>query len=269
MPTYEALPHPEHLPALPKQADSIPRAIGEQDQTHTSHDRVTAMESSQRKRIAETTTDPQLLRLLSNDNSKAVRRAVAKRGRTELDVLKRLAKDPDTEASNSAITIIAKVSPEEAIAEELLTTEALDAAYKAIERHVAHNSQREYYEDRLNTQERLNFTRAMLVAELTSNPMIQLLAVGDLQAIPPTRSARWNLLSAVAHNRRLDEAACRWILVNLRFGGLGPIERCNSPALLRELLKPGTVPPHYHPTIHNRLSALTAQPITGRARTLN
>lgn len=249
MPTYEALPHPEHLPALPKQADSIPREIGEQDQTHTSHDRVAAMESSQRKRIAETTTDPQLLRLLSNDNSKAVRRAVAKRGRTELDVLKILAKDPDTEASNSALTIIAKVSPEEAIAEELLTTEALDAAYKAIARHVAHNSQREYYEDRLNTQERLNFTRAMLVAELTSNPMIQLLAV--------------------AHNRRLDDAACRWILVNLRFGGLGPIERCNSPALLQELLEPEAVPPHYHPTIHNRLSSLTAQPITGQARPLN
>jgi len=223
---------------------------------------ILAMDSGQRKRVADATSDPELLRLLAMDSSKAVRRTVAKKGSAELEVLTALVKDPDTETSNSALRTISRMFPD-AIAEELLSAEALDAAYREIALHVAQNSRNPRYEEHFSSQEKLNFIQALLVAEHTNNPMIQLMLVKDLETIPPTSTVRWDLLSAVSANRHLSETVCRKIVVVLEFGGWEPIERCNSPALLREFLEPGSVEPHYHSTVEARLTVLKAKDSIG------
>nr|WP_298138314.1 hypothetical protein [uncultured Pseudomonas sp.] len=227
-----------------------------------SNESILAMESGQRKRVADATSDPELLRLLAMDSSKAVRRAVAKKALAGLDVLTVLAKDPDTETSNSALRAISRISPG-VIAEDILSVEAINAAYREIALHVAQNSRKPYYDEHFSAQEKLRFSQALLVAEHTNNPMIQLMLVKDLETIPPTSTVRWDLLSAVSANRHLSEAVCRKIVVVLEFGAWGPIERCNSSALLREFLEPGSVKPHYHSTIEARLAVLMAKDSIG------
>lgn len=222
-----------------------------------SHGEILAMDSGQRKRVADATTDAALLRLLATDSSKAVRRAVAKRGYCDLDVLKVLAKDADTETSNNALRGIFKEAPH-AVAEDLLSTETMDAAYQQITAHVAQHSHRFYSDDKYSPQEKQNFAQALLVAEHTNNPMIQRMLIKDLQAIPETHSARWDLLACAAANWHLGETVSRKIIVDLGFGGFEPIQRCNSVALLKELLKPGIIQPHYHATVQARLAELAA-----------
>lgn len=222
-----------------------------------SHDKILAMDGGQRKRVADATTDAALLRLLATDSSKAVRRAVAKRGWCDLEVLQVLAKDPDTETSNNALRVIFKNTPN-AIAEDLLSAEAVDAAHREIARHVAQNNHKPYGDEKCSPQEQQNFARAMLVAEHTNNPMIQRMLVKDLQAIPDTHSARWELLASASANRHLGEAVSRKIIVDLGFGGFEPIQRCNSAALLKELLQPGVIQPHNHSTVQARLTELMA-----------
>lgn len=222
-----------------------------------SHGEILAMDSGQRKRVADATTDAALLRLLATDSSKAVRRAVAKRGYCDLDVLKVLAKDADTETSNNALRGIFKEAPH-AVAEDLLSTETMDAAYQQITAHVAQHSHRFYSDDKYSPQEKQNFAQALLVAEHTNNPMIQRMLIKDLQAIPETHSARWDLLACASANWHLGETVSRKIIVDLGFGGFEPIQRCNSVALLKELLKPGIIQPHYHATVQARLAELAA-----------
>lgn len=221
------------------------------------HDEILAMDSGQRKRVADATTDAALLSLLSTDSSKAVRRAMAKRGYCDLDVLKVLAKDPDTETSNNALRGIFKEAPH-AVAEDLLSTEAVDAAYRQIAAHVAQHSHRFYSDEKYSVQDKQNFAQAMLVAEHTNNPMIQRMLVKDLQAIPETHTARWELLACASANRHLSETVSRKIIVDLGFGGFKPIQRCNSVALLKELLQPGVIQPHNHSTVQARLAELVA-----------
>lgn len=218
---------------------------------------VLALDSGQRKRVADASCDPELLALLALDSSKAVRRAVAKKQDTGQEVLTALAQDLDTETSNNALRTISKLCPT-VIAEELLSEQALDAAYREIASRVAKSSPMSDDDEQFSSQAKLDFDRAMLVAAHTNNPMIQLMVVKDLEEIPADSNVRWNLLSAVAGNRHLSETVCRKIVIVLQFGGFEPIKRCNSPALLREFLQPGMLKPHYHSTVEARLTALTA-----------
>lgn len=219
---------------------------------------ILALDSGQRKRVAAATTDAQLLGLLATDASKAVRRAVASNGCIGLDLCKTLARDPDTETSNNALRALFRACPD-AVVEDLLDAPALDAAYREIARHVAQDSRSPHDEDSLGSEEKQGFLRALLVTGHTGNPMIQLMLVKDLQQIPPNDTVRWDLLSALSDNRHLSEAACRKIVADLGFGGFRPLQHCNSPALLRELLARGTVEPHYRPTIEARLAELAAR----------
>lgn len=98
----------------------------------------------------------------------------------------------------------------------------------------------------------------MLVAEHTNNSMIQRMLVKDLQAIPETHTARWELLACASGNRHLSETVSREIIVELGFGGLEPIQRCNSVALLKELLQAGVIQPHKHSTVQARLAGWVA-----------
>jgi len=107
-----------------------------------------------------------------------------------------------------------------------------------------------------------DFARALFVAEHTRNPLIQLMLVKDLEAIPPVHTVRWDLLKALSGNRHLSEAVCRKIVVGLGFGGFDPIQRCNSAALLREWLAPGTVPAHYRSTVETRLAELEVKSLS-------
>ena len=100
------------------------------------------------------------------------------------------------------------------------------------------------------------------MAEHTRNPLIQLMLVKDLEAIPPVHTVRWDLLKALSGNRHLSEAVCRKIVVGLGFGGFDPIQRCNSAALLREWLAPGTVPAHYRSTVETRLAELEVESLS-------
>jgi len=238
-----ALPPPAFKPYQAKLADA---------------EQVLAMDSAQRKRVADATFDAPLLRLLASDTSKAVRRAVARRSAVGMDALTALARDEDTETSNNALQAIASLSPD-ATAEDLLSPEALEAAHRHIAEHVAQNSLAPYYEEKFNAQQRQDFARALLVAQYTRNPLIQLMLVKDLQAIPPTSTARWDLLAAAAANRHLCEPACRKIVVDLQFGGFGPLQRCRSATLLKDLLQNGLVEPHYRSTIEDRLLELSKQ----------
>lgn len=248
--THIAKPYAK--PAVPKPA------FNPREAANAGHERILAMDSGQRKRVADATTDPELLRLLAADSSKAVRRAVAKRGMTGLDVLKTLAQDADTETSNSALRRFSKEVPGVA-AEELLGAEILDAAYRDIALHVAQNSHASYDEEKFSPQQKLEVARALLVAEHTHNPLIQRMLVKDLDAIPPAGTVRWDLLAAASANRHLCEAVSRRIVVDLGFGGFEPIERCNSAALLREWLVPGALEPHYRSTAQARLAELVAK----------
>lgn len=243
---------PYAKPVVPKAAFD-PRAA-----TKAGPESVLALDSAQRKRVADTSTDSELLRLLAADSSKAVRRAVAKRTSTALDVLQTLARDLDTETSNNALRTIVWSSPD-ATAEDLLDPEALDAAHRELARHVAQNSRQSDYEETFSTQQKQDFARALFVSEHTRNPLIQLMLVKDLEAIPPAHTVRWDLLKAVAGNRHLSEAVCRKIVVGLGFGGFDPIQRCNSTALLREWLVPGAVEAHYRSAVEARLAELEAR----------
>lgn len=243
---------PHAKPAAPKAAFD-PRAA-----TKAGPESVLALDSAQRKRVADASTDPELLRLLAADSSKAVRRAVARKTSTAPDVLQALARDPDTETSNNAVRTIVWSSPD-ATAEDLLSPEALDAAHRDLAQHVAQNSRQSDYEEAFSTQQKQDFARALFVAEHTRNPLIQLMLVKDLDAIPPVHTMRWDLLKAVAGNRHLSEAVCRKIVAGLGFGGFDPIQRCNSAALLREWLVPGAVQAHYRSTVEARLAELEAK----------
>ncbi len=246
---------PYTKPVAPKAAFD-PRAA-----TQAGPESVLALDSAQRKRVAETSTDPELLRLLAADSSKAVRRAVAKRNSPAPDVLQALARDPDTETSNNALRAIVGSSPD-ATAEDLLDPEALDAAHRELARHVAQNSRQSGYEEAFSPLQKQDFARALFVAEHTRNPLIQLMLVKDLEAIPPVHTVRWDLLKALSGNRHLSEAVCRKIVVGLGFGGFDPIQRCNSAALLREWLAPGTVPAHYRSTVETRLAELEVKSLS-------
>lgn len=222
------------------------------------HDSVLALDSTQRKRVVSATDDPELSRLLAADRSTAVRREVAKRGRVELEVLKTLAQDSDTETADLALDRIVRNFTHIPV-EDVLGAEALDTAYREIAQHVAHNSQSEEYEDSLSPQQQRDFARLQLVAEHTNNPLIQLMVLKDLDVLPPVSSARWCLFKALSDNRHLGEPASRKILVGLKFDGFMPIQQCNSPALLRELLAPGAVAPYNLSVVQSRLAALTAR----------
>lgn len=245
--------------AKPHAAPTAPGkpAFNARDAERAGHDSVLALEPAQRKRVADATMDAELLARLARDSSKPVRRAVARRGTASLEVLKALARDSDTETSNNAMRGVVHFSPQ-VTAEELLTPEAIDAAYRDIARHVASNSQADADEG-FTAQEKLDYARALLVAEHTSNPLIQRMLVKDLKAIPPAHTPRWDLLAATAANRHLCDAVSRTIIAELGFGGFEPLRRCRSAPLLRELLATGAVEPHYHSTIRDRLDELAAQ----------
>lgn len=237
-------------PSTPKPAFNPQQAI------KAGHESVLGLNSSQRKRVADSTTDAALLRLLAADSSKAVRRAVARRLLTGPEALQTLARDEDLETSNNALIALFHTSPKATI-EEFLTTEALDTAHRDIARLVAHDgAQSDNYEEKLTAQAKQAFTRMQLVAAHTRNPLIQLMLVKDLDAIPPAHTARWDLLAALKTNRHLSEAVCRKMVVDLGFGGFEPLWYCNSAPLLRELLQPGLVEPHYHSAIQARLAEL-------------
>lgn len=238
-------------PAIPKAAFD-PWAAAE-----AGPESVLALDSTQRKRVVSATDDPELSRLLAADRSTAVRREVAKRGRVDLEVLKTLVQDPDAETSVLALGRIVRDNPGIPV-EDVLGAEALDTAYREIAQHVAHNSQSEEYEDSLSPQQQRDFARLRLVAEHTNNPLIQLMVLKDLDVLPPISSARWCLLKALSDNRHLSETASRKILVGLKFDGFTPIQRCNSPALLRELLAPGAVAPYNLSVVQSRLAELAA-----------
>ncbi len=171
-------------------------------------------------------------------------------------MLATLARDSDHETSNNALKTLSKLSPA-VIAEELLDADVLDTAYRTIASLVAKNDPTSDHEERFRAQEQLVIDRAMLVAAHTTNPMIQLMIVKDVEEIPPYSTVRWDLLSALTGNRHLSETVCRKIVVVLKFGGFDPIQHCNSPALLREFLEPGVLTPHYHSTVKTRLIELT------------
>lgn len=247
----------QHL-AVQRTKPSTPKpAFNPQQAIKAGHESVLGLDSAQRKRVADSTTDAALLRLLAADSSKAVRRAVARKLLAEPEVLQALAQDEDLETSNNALSSLFHTSPN-ATVEELLTTEALDTAHRDIAQLVAQGgAQSEDSEEQFTGQEKQAFTRMQLVAAHTRNPLIQLMLVKDLDAIPPAHTARWDLLAALKANRHLSEAVCRKMVVDLRFGGFEPLWYCNSAPLLREFLQPGLLEPHYHSAIHARLAELT------------
>ncbi len=219
---------------------------------------ILAMSSEQRKRIADSSSDPQILALLAQDSSKAVRRAVAKKGFAGQEVLRALAKDSDTETSNNALKVISRINPD-IRAEELLSTQTLDAAYRQIALHVSRNSSKPYYKEMSTTQDTLNFEQTLLVAAHTDNPLIQLMIVKDLERRPASDTARWKLLSALTDNWNLSDAVARKIVVQLQFGPRSVIERCKSIALLKELLEPGNIEPHDRSSVEARLRVLAIE----------
>jgi hypothetical protein len=219
---------------------------------------ILAMSSEQRKRIADSSSDPQILALLAQDSSKAVRRAVAKKGFAGQEVLRALAKDSDTETSNNALKVISRINPD-IRAEELLSTQTLDAAYRQIALHVSRNSSKPYYKEISTTQDTLNFEQTLLVAAHTDNPLIQLMIVKDLERRPASDTARWKLLSALTDNWNLSDAVARKIVVQLQFGPRSVIERCKSIALLKELLEPGNIEPHDRSSVEARLRVLAIE----------
>ncbi len=74
--------------------------------------------------------------------------------RTTGQLVKVLAKDADTETSNNALRGIFEKAPH-AVAEDLLSTEAVDAAYRQIAAHVAQHSHRFYSDGKYSAQARL------------------------------------------------------------------------------------------------------------------
>ena len=141
-------------------------------------------------------------------------------------------------------------------------TENEETPHRELARHVAQNSRQSGYEEAFSPLQKQDFARALFVAEHTRNPLIQLMLVKDLEAIPPVHTVRWDLLKALSGNRHLSEAVCRKIVVGLGFGGFDPIQRCNSAALLREWLAPGTVPAHYRSTVETRLAELEVKSLS-------
>ena len=107
-------------------------------------------------------------------------------------------------------------------------TENEETPHRELARHVAQNSRQSGYEEAFSPLQKQDFARALFVAEHTRNPLIQLMLVKDLKAIPPVHTVRWDLLKALSGNRHLSEAVCRKIVVGLGFGGFDPIQRCNS-----------------------------------------
>lgn len=209
-------------------------------------------DSGQRTRIAASTNEPHVLRALAEDNSKAVRRAVAKNLYTEHEVLCTLARDADTETSNNALTTLTRTNPDLCV-EDLLTPEAINTAYREIAHHINANSGNDSYADRFTTQQALNFNQARLVAQLTHNPLIQLMIIKDLDAIPEMSTARWDLLSALSNNCNLVDSVARKFVMQLDFAPRTVIRQCKNVELLNEFLQPGNIPIHDRSTVEDRL----------------
>ncbi len=212
--------------------------------------------AAERKKVAEISNDLDILSALSHDKSVAVRRTVANFYRCPENVLKELAGDADAQVSNKAFLNLAR-QQEDITIEDVFCEDVLVEMYESLNRNIKDNSDTSMYSEEWNSsQGETELVRLQMIARYTSNHMLQLRIVKDLDEIPDSDTIRWQLLSSVSCNRYLSDTVNRRIVLELGFGNETVMANCKTLAIFEEFLSQEGIPNGVRGRIERRYKIL-------------
>ncbi len=129
--------------------------------------------------------------------------------------------------------------------------------YESLNRNIKDNSDTSMYSEEWNSsQGETELVRLQMIARYTSNHMLQLRIVKDLDEIPDSDTIRWQLLSLVSCNRYLSDTVIRRIVLELGFGDETVMANCKTLAIFEEFLSQEGIPNGVRGRIERRYKIL-------------
>jgi len=202
-------------------------------------DHIKSLKPSQRAAVIPNAS-ADIVEALVDDQSKAVRRAVAASRHCPEYALKEYLKETDMVIVNKAFKTLTRLHSDVSC-EELLSDDMISDSYELLNFYINDKGDFDPHWDGMNAKTESEVERTYLVAQFSNNPMIHQRIVGGLTGIPEGRT-RWHLLKKLSDNPFISDGVIEKIALGIGFGSEKVLQRCTNKEIIEKYLADPKVP---------------------------
>jgi len=202
-------------------------------------DHIKSLKPSQRAAVIPNAS-ADIVEALVDDQSKAVRRAVAASRHCPEYALKEYLKATDMVIVNKAFKTLTRLHSDVSC-EELLSDDMISDSYELLNFYINDKGDFDPHWDGMNAKTESEVERTYLVAQFSNNPMIHQRIVGGLTGIPEGRT-RWHLLKKLSDNPFISDGVIEKIALGIGFGSEKVLQRCTNKEIIEKYLADPKVP---------------------------